>query len=80
MNDANNAALFPVGQTKKTALEPVLRKPMQLDYTSRFLCTDDKTAQREGHRKRHKNKQRTRCHVSEGRVQHWSRQGQAKKP
>ena len=64
---------------KRTALEPVLRTPTQLDYTLLDLCADDKTAQRGIPQDAQKQKKQwTRSHVSEARVQHWSIQGQAR--
>ena len=40
-----DAALFQIGATKRTALEPVLRSLMNYLTTLLDLCMDDKTAQ-----------------------------------
>ena len=71
-----NAAHFPDGLTDRTALEPVVWTPRKLRLHFSILWTDDKTAQGEGYRHRHTKKQGTRFHVSDARVQHWSRQGE----
>ena len=80
MNDANKRSIFHDGLTKGQLLNQFCGHQCNLT-TLLDLCTDDKTAQREGYRKMHKTEnQGTRFHVSEVRVQHWSRQGTGHTP